>query len=147
MKIECTVQRLQKDDINSLQKTHLIITDPKSFTSIRTIPLPAFITNILKIFTGLPEEYLLSGNATKIVEPRTMQNKFKAYLKAGNIEPVNFHALRHTFATRCVEAGFDAKTLSEILGHSSVKITLDKYVHSSMQLKRSNMEKLRPAIE
>ena len=74
-----------------------------------------------------------------------MQNRFKTYLQEGKIEEANFHSLRHTFATRCIEAGFDVKTLSEILGHSSVKITLDKYVHSSMQLKRNNMEKLKPA--
>ena len=63
-------------------------------------------------------------------------------MKSCNLENVNFHALRHTFATRCVESGFEIKTLSEILGHSSVKITLDRYVHSSMELKRKNMEKL-----
>ena len=73
-----------------------------------------------------------------------MQNRFKSYLKQGMISDANFHSLRHTFATRCVEVGFDVKTLSEILGHSSVKITLDKYVHSSMQLKRMSMEKLNP---
>ena len=56
----------------------------------------------------------------------------------------NFHSVRHTFATRCVEAGFDLKSLSEILGHSSVKITLDKYVHSTMEQKRVNMERLFP---
>lgn len=71
-----------------------------------------------------------------------MQNRFKTYLLEGGIADANFHSLRHTFATRCVEIGFDIKTLSEILGHSSVKITLDKYVHSSMELKRTNMEKL-----
>lgn len=54
----------------------------------------------------------------------------------------SFHALRHTFATRCIENGFDAKSLSEILGHAGVKITLDRYVHSSMELKRQNMERL-----
>ena len=75
-----------------------------------------------------------------------MQNKFKSYLVEGSVENANFHSLRHTFATRCIEAGFDVKTLSEILGHSSVKITLDKYVHSSLQLKRNNMAKLRPAV-
>ena len=71
-----------------------------------------------------------------------MQNRFKAFLTIAGIEDANFHSLRHTFATRCIEAGFDVKTLSEILGHASVKITLDKYVHSSLQLKKSNMEKL-----
>ena len=59
-----------------------------------------------------------------------------------HIKSISAHTFRHTFATRCVELGFDVKTLSEILGHSSVKITLDRYVHSSMELKRKNMEKL-----
>ena len=72
-----------------------------------------------------------------------MQNHFKLYIKEAAIDNANFHSLRHTFATRCVELGFDIKTLSEILGHSSVKITLDKYVHSSFEQKRANMNKLK----
>ena len=70
------------------------------------------------------------------------------FLKDGNpkvlLPHFSCHSLRHTFATRCVDIGFDVKTLSEILGHSNVKVTLDRYVHSSLELKRSNMEKLRP---
>jgi len=71
-----------------------------------------------------------------------MQNRFKKYEQACGIPPVNYHALRHTFATHCVELGFELKSLSEILGHASVNITLNKYVHSSITLKRSNMEML-----
>ena len=71
-----------------------------------------------------------------------MQNKFKKAIKDCGIENMNFHALRHTFATRCVELGFDIKSLSEILGHSSVNITLNRYVHPSMELKQQNMNKL-----
>jgi integrase len=119
-----------------------VVTAPKSYSSIRVIPLPDFILNKIRPFIGKPNSYILSGTGTDIVEPRTMQNRFKTYLKQAEITEVNFHTLRHTFATRCVEVGFDIKTLSEILGHSSVKITLDKYVHSSMPLKRSSMEKL-----
>ena len=59
-----------------------------------------------------------------------------------SIADVHFHTLRHTFATRCVEVGFEMKSLSEILGHSTVKVTLDRYVHPSMELKRNNMDKL-----
>ena len=147
IKIERTVQRLQSQNPDELRKTHLIVTEPKSYSSIRTIPMPSFVFELVKSFADEPDAYILTGNSNTLIEPRTMQNKFKAYLREANIENINFHALRHTFATRCVEAGFDIKTLSEILGHSSVKITLDKYVHSSMKLKRSNMEKLRPAIE
>lgn len=145
IKIEHTMQRLQSEDLNALQKTRIIVTEPKSYAALRTIPLPEFVIDVIKPFVGSSNAYVLSGECKKIVEPRTMQNRFKAYLDEGKIEDANFHSLRHTFATRCIEAGFDVKTLSEILGHSSVKITLDKYVHSSMQLKRNNMEKLKPA--
>lgn len=71
-----------------------------------------------------------------------MENHFKAVAKKCDINDVNFHALRHTFATRCVELGFDIKSLSEILGHASVNITLNRYVHPSMELKQKNMDML-----
>lgn len=142
IKIESTLQRLQCDDISSNVKTRIIVTQPKSYASLRVIPLPDFVLDKIKPFIGMPNSYILSGSSTEIIEPRTMQNHFKTYLNEGDIEDANFHSLRHTFATRCIEVGFDVKTLSEILGHSSVKITLDKYVHSSMQLKRMSMEKL-----
>lgn len=146
IKIEHTMQRLQSEDPNAVQKTRIIVTEPKSYAALRTIPLPEFVIDIIKPFASSPNTYVLSGECKTIIEPRTMQNRFKNYLEESKIEDANFHSLRHTFATRCVEAGFDVKTLSEILGHSSVKITLDKYVHPSMQLKRDNMEKLKLAM-
>ena len=84
----------------------------------------------------------MTGERDRFVEPRTLQNHFNSYVQLAQIEHTNYHALRHTFATRCVEIGFEIKSLSEILGHSSVRITLDKYVHSSIELKKKNMEKL-----
>lgn len=145
VKIERTMQRLQNNDPNAIEKTHIIITEPKSFAAIRTIPLPDFVIKLVEPFLHTPNSYVLSGSCDSFVEPRTMQNRFKSYLKEAEIGNTNFHALRHTFATRCVEAEFDIKILSEILGHSSVKITLDKYVHPTMALKRNNMEKLKLA--
>ncbi len=145
LRIEQTMQRLQYEHSPAESKTRIIVTEPKSHSAYRTIPLPDFVIDALTPFVGSPEGYVLAENGRSVTEPRTMQNRFKAYLSEGGIKDSNFHALRHTFATRCVEAGFDIKTLSEILGHASVKITLDKYVHSSMELKRSSMEKLRPA--
>ena len=71
-----------------------------------------------------------------------MQIKFEKMIKESGLDKTNFHALRHTFATRCVEAGVDVKTLSEILGHSDVKTTLNKYVHSSFELKQKSMKQL-----
>ena len=71
-----------------------------------------------------------------------MENHFKAVAEECGIQNVSFHALRHTFATRCIELGFDIKSLSEILGHASVNITLNRYVHPSMELKQKNMDML-----
>lgn len=143
VKIDKTMQRLQVSELIYDKKTQIVITDPKSYSSNRTIPLPDFIMELLKKFQGSDDEYFLTGESERFIEPRTMQNHFKLYLKEAGIDNANFHSLRHTFATRCVELGFDIKTLSEILGHSSVKITLDKYVHSSIEQKRANMNKLK----
>lgn len=68
--------------------------------------------------------YFLSGSLSEVVEPRRIQYRFHKILKECGIDRKNFHVLRHTFATRCVEANIDIKTLSEILGHSSVSITI-----------------------
>lgn len=119
--------------------TRLITTSPKSAGSLREIPLPDFILPILKNLKANHTAYLLSGNE-KITEPRTMQYRFKSLLKKAGLTYVNFHSLRHAFATSCIELGIDVKTLSEILGHNSVKITLDRYVHSSSERKKSCMK-------
>ena len=139
------MQRLQYSEKNSTKKTRIIITEPKSANSKRIIPIPIFLIEYINQFRSNPTSFILTGKQNKFVEPRTMQNKFKAFLREAKIDDANFHCLRHTFATRSIEAGFDIKTLSEILGHSSVKITLDRYVHSSTDLKRSNMNKLHMA--
>ena len=146
IKIDSTVQRLQNDEDDCKSKTMIYVSEPKTISSARTIPFPMFLLPIIEIFQGVPESFILSGSEKVIVEPRTMQNRFKKYLELGGINNANFHSLRHTFATRCVESEFDLKALSEILGHSSVKTTLDKYVHSTMKQKKINMEKIKLAI-
>lgn len=136
-----TLQRVQ-DKSNSGRKTRVIITTPKSSCSIRYIPIPDAIIKTLEIARSDATGYLLTNSNTKFAEPRTMQNRFKLALKEADIEPANFHALRHTFATRCVELGFDVKSLSEILGHATVNITMNRYVHPTLELKKENMKKL-----
>lgn len=141
--IRKTMQRVQNFSENKSEKTEIIITAPKSKKSVRDIPLPDFIAQIMKK-QGFhnPSDFLLTGDPVHFVEPRTLENRFKSCTHMCGIENVNFHMLRHTFATRCIELGFDIKSLSEILGHSSVNITLNRYVHSSMEQKRRNMNKL-----
>ena len=120
--------------------TQLIQTSPKTSSSVRIIPLPASICAYLEPFRSTGP-VLKTRNGSQ-VEPRLMQLKFGKYIKQCELEKTNFHALRHTFATRCIEAGFDIKTLSEILGHADVKTTLNRYVHSSYELKRASMDRL-----
>lgn len=140
--VKKTVQRLQIKDEDTKKKTKIVMDEPKSVYSVRDIPIPEFLFPFLKDLVGDPDNFFLSGSSSKLIEPRNLQQYFKKLLIRAGIRDVNFHALRHTFATRCVEQGFDIKSLSEILGHSTVNITLNKYVHPSIQLKRQNMEKL-----
>lgn len=142
LSIRKTMQRIPESNVGATAKTKVIITEPKSACSIRDIPLPTFIVNIAKPFSSHPKAYILSGDRNHYIEPRTMQNHFKQYIKESNIGKANFHSLRHTFATRCVEVGFEIKSLSEVLGHSNVNITLNKYVHSSFDLKYDNINRL-----
>lgn len=141
LKVSKTMQRLPNPDKEASKKTLIEIGEPKSQNSIRTIPIPEKILSYLQI-AHKENSYLLSGQKYYFIEPRTMENRFKSILKKCGIENVNFHALRHTFATRCIEVGFDVKTLSEILGHASVNITLNRYVHPTMKIKQENMNKL-----
>ncbi len=131
--IKRTVQRIMKK--NGSKSTELIVSAPKSKTSERTIPIPDFLYSLLAKYKADNNAYILSGT-TKITEPRTMQYRFKSMLKKAVLPSVNYHCLRHMFATNCVKLGFDVKTLSEILGHSNVEITLNRYVHSSMERKK-----------
>ncbi len=140
--VDKTMQRLKGD----YGKTEIIIDSPKSNSSKRIIPLPKFIARFAECFRK-ESGYVISTARTPYCEPRTVQQRFREITEETGLIGVTFHTLRHTFATRCIEAGFDVKTLSEILGHSDVKTTLNRYVHSSFELKQHNMEKLSIPVE
>ena len=142
LRVSATMQRLPNSEGGQGGRTQICVGSPKSDTSARTIPLsPSAIRLCRTAGARPPATYVLTGN-TCWMEPRALQYRMKKYTKECGLEGVHFHTLRHTFATRCVEAGFELKSLSEILGHASVSITMDRYVHSSMELKRANMDKL-----
>lgn len=143
--VKYTMQRIQtmKKNVQRGSKTTIIITPPKSSSSLRVVPIPSRMLEQLKgIKCDNPEAFLLTGKSSKYVEPRTMQNYFRKILGLCGISGYNYHILRHTFATRCIESGFDIKSLSEILGHSNVNITLNRYMHSSFEWKQKNMQLL-----
>lgn len=135
IRVSQTVQRIRS---NGEHKTILYCAPPKSADSIRTIPLCDALLELL-IKMDVQGEYLLNGKS--LMEPRTYQYMFSRYLKTAFISNKNFHSLRHTFATNCIGSGMDAKCLSEILGHSDVKTTMNRYVHPSMDSKRHQMNK------
>lgn len=127
-------------------KTKIVIGPPKSNSSYRMIPLMPDVEALCRRFYREdPENFVLTGTRS-CLEPRKLQRKLKAYTAECRIEAVHFHTLRHTFATRCIEAGFDMKTLSEILGHSNISITMNQYVHPNLDQKRENMSRLKTVI-
>jgi len=143
IKINFTIQRIKNTNEYATTKTKIVINRPKSDNSIRIIPLSNFLLEILKKQkVKYPyANYVLTGKE-KPIEPRRYQATYKNILKSANVTYSKFHTLRHTFATRGIEAGVDPKTLSELLGHSSVKFTLEYYVHSSVELKKNCVEKI-----
>jgi len=142
IKIESTLQRLRDLQGEGEGKTKITIGTPKSETSMRTIPMTEYAAELCgRMNPGSEAAFLLTGTE-KYMEPRLLQYRLEKYTKECGLDGVHFHTLRHTFATRCVEVGFEIKSLSEILGHATTSITLNRYVHSSMELKRDNMNKL-----
>ncbi len=143
--VKQTLVRIKNPDETAKKKTVVIIDEPKSSASIRKIPIPDFLIPIMeKLSVSVtPDTFLISGTE-KFIETRTYFNKYKKIMEKINLNLYNFHTLRHTFATRCIENGCDPKTLSEILGHSSVKITLERYVHPNYENKVIMMNQLKP---
>lgn len=129
--IKRTVQRMPDPE----KKTHtkLIEQTPKTACSKREIPLSDQLYRMLLNFRNDNDIYIF--NKKKPLDPRTFQNRFKKYLTDAGLEQVNFHTLRHSFATNCIECGADIKSVSELLGHSDVKITLNRYVHPTFETK------------
>lgn len=140
--VSASLQRIPDTRQESGGRTMLHVGSTKSSSSQRVIPVSERVMLLIRrAKQNAGECYILTGTL-HCMEPRLLQYHFKVYTEACGLKNVHFHTLRHTFATHCVEVGFEVKSLSEILGHSSTKVTLDRYVHSSMDLKRRNMRRL-----
>lgn len=135
--VQRTVQRIRSESDG--KRTKLYFGEPKTRSSRRTIPLPRYLCELLEPLRSDKNHYILTGNTT-VMEPRLLQYKFKRALRNANVPDINFHALRHTFATRAIDIGVDIKTLSMLLGHSDVQTTMNIYVHPSMSHMRECME-------
>lgn len=147
--IRRTANRLPRIDGKG---TEIVVGTPKSKKSVRDIPInEKYCEKLLEhwantsvIMRKPPDknDYLFRSSIGGPAEPKTMQETFKRITKEAGIDDANFHSLRHTFATRAIEKGADVKTLSVILGHSSVNITLNRYAHVLDEQKRKTMNML-----
>jgi len=126
--------------------SHVVINPPKTKSSVREVPLTAEALRILKEQkagrTANPENsrYVFTGNNGEIVSNQNYSRTLSYICRKNGIEPVSMHSLRHTFATRCIEAGMKPKTLQAILGHSTLAMTMNKYVHTTDDEKFKEME-------
>lgn len=129
-----------KDDKETFRR---ITCTPKTDSSERTVPLPRQLVPVLKkLKKNSPSSFVICSETGKPLYIRSYQRSFNLLLKKLNIEHKGFHSLRHTFATRALECGMDVKTLSEVLGHKSATVTLNKYAHSMTEHKKEMMDKL-----
>ena len=136
-----TVSRVSGTGENMVRST-LVITRPKTIASFRDIPICSWLVPVLKQLHDMRRSAFVASSHAGFVSPRTFDYRYHKLLRTAGIQMFNYHALRHTFATRCIEAGIDVKTLSELLGHTDASITLNTYVHSSMERKRDQLELL-----
>ena len=135
-----TVKRIYVDD----GKTSLVIQSPKTASSERAIPIPLSILNVLKELhpSHGNDTWFLSGMQEKTVEPRCYYKSLQGYLKHAGVPTLRPHTLRHTFATTCLQAGCNVKTLSELMGHASPDVTLKRYAHSCWEWKREEINRI-----
>lgn len=155
--IRRTLNRLKKYDATNDESrtTEIVIGDTKTSNSDRTIFLINDLFNdlvnyrqklltlgIFKTEEDMEDAYVFVQNDGQFFEPKTYQDLFTRTVKAAGIKKANFHALRHTFATRCIEKGMDVLVVSKFLGHADVGFTLNKYGHSLKEHKRESILKL-----
>ena len=138
LRVRRAVQR-----IKSGTGTQLVLQEPKSASSRRSIPIPADMLALLaNALAEVPEDaFLLTGN-DRPMEPRTMQYRYKSLLNRCGIEYRNFHTLRHSCASLLLSQGFALKDVQEWLGHSDIKMTANIYGHLDVARKQSIADKM-----
>lgn len=141
IRVNKTLQRIPKEE-GGKNRTEIIIGPTKS-NKYRSIPISDKLFQLLDEYRkkNKKRKYVISNNDS-YCEPRLITYYFKRILKKVGLSNFNYHALRHTFATRCIESGVDVATLSRLLGHSSAKTTLDVYTDSMLEQRILAVNKL-----
>lgn len=136
--VNSTLQRIYNK--SSYPRTKIIIDEPKTMKSKRIIPLSKTLQNIVQQIPEINNEGYVLTNSNTPMEPRTYRRFYKEFLVKNNIDYINFHSLRHSFATRLIQNGADYKCVSELLGHTNINTTLNMYVHPNLKEKRKCIE-------
>ena len=110
----------------------LLISQPKTKSSIRTVSLPQPLLTILKEYKeGVNSRWMFPSplKEDSPLDPAYIRTRLHLILEHAQCKQIRFHDLRHTFATMALGSGMDVKTLSSMLGHVSAATTLDIYTH------------------
>lgn len=142
-----TVQRIWLSDGNE-KDYRLSVGQPKTASSVRSIPICKDLMKIVQpLRKVMADDFYVISNAATPLEPRYYRDYFRKLLASLGIPPTRFHALRHSFATRCIESKCDYKTVSVILGHSSLATTMDLYVHPGFEEKRRCVNRMAKSLQ
>ena len=123
--------------------TELVINTPKTRNSCREIPMSRELLAMIKpLKKVVNDDFYVLTNDEHPTEPRTYRNYYNRMMTKLDMPKLKYHGLRHSFATRCIEAGCDYKTVSVLLGHSNISTTLNLYVHPNMEQKKRCISKM-----
>lgn len=160
IRVTQSLNRIKIHDPKSKKKTELCFQETKTKSGRRSIPLPENVLMELKAYK-LKQQHeqsnvisLFSDNDLVVctelgnpVEPRNLMRSFYRIIKAAKIPKTNFHSLRHTFASRALEVGIPPKVVQEMLGHSTIVMTLDTYSHVIPDMKKDAAAKINNLFE
>lgn len=137
-----TIERIYIID-GEKKHTELVINTPKTQNSCRAIPMSKELLAMIKpLKKVVNDDFYVLTNDEHPTEPRTYRNYYNKLMTRLGIPKLKYHGLRHSFATRCIEAGCDYKTVSVLLGHSNISTTLNLYVHPNMEQKKRCIAKV-----
>ena len=110
---------------------------PKTYAGIREVPIPVFIRNEIinqmRLAENNKDKQLFLDKNENYVRPENANRRLRELMEKMNIPSISSHSLRHTYGTRCVEAGMRAVALQRLMGHSDVAITLNKYKEAELE--------------
>ena len=121
-------------------KTKLVIQTAKTRHSNRDIPISTPMLKLLRKFETPKSVGYVTSCSEKLIEPRNLRRYYQGFISNLHIAPLKFHALRHTFATTCIENGGDYKIVGDLLGHANISTTINLYVHPRWEEKMKTIE-------